>query len=227
MAGYALTGETREHALFFLYGTGGNGKGTFVNALCGCVDDYHRSAPMDAFTETRYERHPTDLAGFRGARLVTGVETEEGRHWAESKIKTLTGGDKISARIMPQDFFEYWPQFKLLIMATTDPASDQLTKLSGAASTSFRSHYHHPGGARYRAGRQAQGRVARDSRLDDPGVPRLAKAWPCLAGSPCIRDCGLSRSRRYPCRVDGRMLHPRPRRTGTRLRSFRELVRVG
>ena len=139
MAGYALTGETREHALFFLYGTGGNGKGTFVNALCGCVDDYHRSAPMDAFTETRYERHPTDLAGFRGARLVTGVETEEGRHWAESKIKTLTGGDKISARIMRQDFFEYWPQFKLLIMATTDPASDQLTKLSGAASTSFRS----------------------------------------------------------------------------------------
>src|SRR6516162_6724928 len=111
MAGYALTGETREHALFFLYGTGGNGKGTFVNALCGCVDDYHRSAPMDAFTETRYERHPTDLAGFRGARLVTGVETEEGRHWAESKIKTLTGGDKISARIMRQDFFEYWPQF--------------------------------------------------------------------------------------------------------------------
>jgi len=227
MAGYALTGETREHALFFLYGTGGNGKGTFVNALCGCVDDYHRSAPMDAFTETRYERHPTDLAGFRGARLVTGVETEEGRHWAESKIKTLTGGDKISARIMPQDFFEYWPQFKLLIYGNHRPSFRSVDEAIRRRVHLIPFNITITPAERDTAGRQAQGRVARDSRLDDPGVPRLAKAWPCLAGSRCIRDCGLSRSRRYPCRVDGRMLHPRPRRTGTRLRSFRELVRVG
>ena len=67
------------------------------------------------------DRHPTDLAGLRGARMVTAVETEEGRRWAESKIKTLTGGDKITARFMRQDFFEYTPQFKLLIAGNHKP----------------------------------------------------------------------------------------------------------
>ena len=67
------------------------------------------------------ERHPTDLAGLRGARLVTAAETEEGRRWAESEIKTLTGGDRISARFMRQDFFEYMPQFKLLIAGNHKP----------------------------------------------------------------------------------------------------------
>lgn len=57
----------------------------------------------------------------RGARLVTAVETEEGRRWAESKIKALTGGDKISARFMRQDFFEFTPQFKLLIAGNHKP----------------------------------------------------------------------------------------------------------
>ena len=79
------------------------------------MGDYHRAAPIETFTASTNERHPTDLAGLRGARLVTAVETEEGRRWAESKIKVLTGGDKIAARFMRQDFFEFMPQFKLLI----------------------------------------------------------------------------------------------------------------
>jgi putative DNA primase/helicase len=58
----------------------------------------------------------------QGARLVTSVETEEGRAWAESKIKTLTGGDPIAARFMRQDFFEYSPQFKLFIAGNHRPA---------------------------------------------------------------------------------------------------------
>jgi putative DNA primase/helicase len=57
----------------------------------------------------------------RGARLVTAVETEEGRRWAESRIKTLTGGDRIAARFMRQDFFEYDPQFKLLVAGNHRP----------------------------------------------------------------------------------------------------------
>ena len=65
------------------------------------------------FLATALQSRRTDLAGLRGARLVT-VETEEGCRWAESRIKSLTGGDKISARFMRQDFFEYTPQFKLI-----------------------------------------------------------------------------------------------------------------
>jgi putative DNA primase/helicase len=121
MAGYALTGSTREHALFFLYGTGANGKSTFINAITAVAGDYHRAAPIETFTASQNERHPTDLAGLRGARLVTSVETEGGRRWAESKIKTLTGGDKIAARFMRQDFFEFTPTFKLVIAGNHKP----------------------------------------------------------------------------------------------------------
>lgn len=122
MAGYALTGVTTEHALFFLYGTGANGKSVFVNTLSAVFGDYATNAPMDTFMETRSDRHPTDLAGLRGARLVTAIEVEKGKRWAEAKIKSLTGGDKISARFMRQDFFDYKPQFKLLIAGNHKPA---------------------------------------------------------------------------------------------------------
>lgn len=122
VSGYCLTGSTQEHALFFLYGTGANGKSVFVNTLATILGDYAASAPMDTFMETRSDRHPTDMAGLRGARFVSSIETEQGRRWAESKVKSLTGGDKISARFMRQDFFEYTPQFKLVIAGNHKPA---------------------------------------------------------------------------------------------------------
>jgi putative DNA primase/helicase len=121
VAGYALTGSTNEHALFFCYGLGANGKTTFLNAITACAGDYHRTAPIETFTASNHDRHPTDLAALRGARMVTAIETEEGRRWAESRIKTLTGGDKIAARFMRQDFFEYTPQFKLIIAGNHKP----------------------------------------------------------------------------------------------------------
>jgi len=122
MAGYALTGSTQEHALFFLYGTGANGKSVFVNTLATILGDYAANAPMDTFMETRTDRHPTDMAGLRGARFVAAIETEQGRRWAESKVKNLTGGDRISARFMRQDFFEFLPQFKLFVAGNHKPA---------------------------------------------------------------------------------------------------------
>jgi putative DNA primase/helicase len=121
VAGYCLTGSTQEHALFFLYGTGANGKSTFLNAITRALGDYHRTAPIETFTSSNTDRHPTDLAGLRGARLVTAIETEEGRRWAESRIKALTGGDPISARFMRQDFFDFTPQFKLIIAGNHKP----------------------------------------------------------------------------------------------------------
>ena len=119
--GYGLTGITREHALFFLYGTGGNGKGVFMTTVAGILGHYHQTAAMETFTESNTDRHPTELAGLRGARMVTATETEQGRRWAESKVKQLTGGDKISARKMRQDFFEFTPQFKLMVSGNHKP----------------------------------------------------------------------------------------------------------
>jgi len=121
VVGYALTGDTSEHALFFLHGTGANGKSVFISTISGILGAYHKTAPIETFTATSVASHPTDLAGLMGARLVTTVETEEGRRWAESKIKSLTGGEEISARFMRQDFFQYRPVFKLLIAGNHTP----------------------------------------------------------------------------------------------------------
>lgn len=90
IAGYGLTGDTREHALFFIHGAGGNGKGVFVNTITGLLGDYAKVAAMETFTASNSDRHPTDLAMLRGARVVTAQETEEGRRWAEARIKALT-----------------------------------------------------------------------------------------------------------------------------------------
>src|SRR5262249_9400947 len=110
------------HALFFLHGLGANGKSVFLNTVSGILGDYHRAAPIETFTASRSDRHPTELAMLRGARLVTATETEEGRHWAEARIKALTGGDPISARFMHQDFFEFIPKFKLMIAGNHKPS---------------------------------------------------------------------------------------------------------
>jgi putative DNA primase/helicase len=121
LLGYSLTGSIREHALAFFYGLGANGKSVLIITISGTIGDYHTTAPIETFTASGSDRHPTELAGFRGARLVTAIETEEGRRWAESRIKALTGGDKISARFMRQDFFEFTPRFKLVIAGNHKP----------------------------------------------------------------------------------------------------------
>ena len=122
VCGYLLTGSTREHALFFFYGTGGNGKSVFLNTIAGILGDYAQTAQAETFTANAFDRHPTDIASLRGARLVTAIETEEGRAWAEARIKSLTGGDRISARFIRQDPFEFKPEFKLVIAGNHKPS---------------------------------------------------------------------------------------------------------
>jgi putative DNA primase/helicase len=119
--GYALTGDTREHALIFGFGPGGNGKGVTINTIRNILGDYAVTAAMDTFTAQFGERHSTDLAMLRGARLVTASETEEGRAWAESRIKSLTGGDPVTARFMRRDNFTFQPAFKLFIVGNHKP----------------------------------------------------------------------------------------------------------
>lgn len=121
VAGYSLTGDTSEHALFFIYGAGGNGKSVFLNTLTGILGEYAQTAAMDTFAASKHDKHPTDLAMLKGARLVSASETEDGRAWAEAKIKQMTGGDPITARFMRRDFFTYRPEFKLVIVGNHKP----------------------------------------------------------------------------------------------------------
>ena len=122
MAGYCLTGITTEHAIFFAFGTGANGKSVFINTLAGILADYATTAPIELFLASQTDRHPTELAGLMGARLVSAIEVEEGRPWAEAKLKALTGGDRVTARFMRQNFFEFTPVFKLLVAGNHKPA---------------------------------------------------------------------------------------------------------
>ena len=123
LAGYMLTGDTAEHALFFVYGGGRNGKGVFINTLARIMANYARNAPAEIFMERGrgVTAHPTELAHLKGARLVTSSELEEGATWNESRIKSMTGGDKITARFMRGDFFDFVPQFKVLIAGNHRP----------------------------------------------------------------------------------------------------------
>lgn len=119
--GYCLTGDTREQALCFAFGKGGNGKGVFVRTLSGIMKDYALAAAMETFTASRQDRHSTEIASLRGARLVTASETQEGRSWNAQRIKELTGGDVMRARFMRQDEFEFLPVLKLLFTGNSKP----------------------------------------------------------------------------------------------------------
>jgi putative DNA primase/helicase len=119
--GYCCTGFTTEHVFVFAYGTGANGKGTFINTIARIFGDYATVADMNTFLVTKNERHPTDLAKLNGARLVVAQETERGRRWDEGKIKALTGGDKITARFMRMDYFDFVPTFKLFCVGNNKP----------------------------------------------------------------------------------------------------------
>ena len=84
--GYCCTGFTTEHVFVFLYGTGANGKGTFINTLVKIFGDYATVAAMSTFLASNNEQHPTDLAKLNGARMVVAQETQKGRRWDETKI---------------------------------------------------------------------------------------------------------------------------------------------
>jgi putative DNA primase/helicase len=123
LVGYSLVGvgAKSEEIFVFLYGPSNTGKSKFVETLRLLLADYSAGSPMDTFTVAKGERHPTDLAGFVGRRLVTAAETEEGRRWDTQRLTTLTGRDRIQARFMRGDFFEYTPAFLLLFHGNYRP----------------------------------------------------------------------------------------------------------
>ena len=121
-SGYALTGDVSEQDLLFLHGGGSNGKTTFVNALMDVLGlDYAQQAAPGLLLQKRGETHPTEVADLDGARLIVSSEIDDGRALAEGLVKQLTGGDRLKARRMRQDFYEFEPTFKLVLLANHKP----------------------------------------------------------------------------------------------------------
>jgi P4 family phage/plasmid primase-like protien len=123
--GYSLTGSTREQVFFFLHGSGRNGKGTFVETLTDLLGigegGYGAAASFDTFLAGRGSGPRDDLAALRGVRLVTAGEPNEGRKLDEGFVKSITGGDTISARFLYGRPFSFRPQFKLWLSGNHRP----------------------------------------------------------------------------------------------------------
>ncbi len=119
--GYGLTGSTREQRFMVLSGPGGNGKSVLVETLGQVTGTYHKTAPIQTFMGDAGNRHPTELAFLHGARLIIASEMESGSVWNEARIKSLTGGDEVTARFMRRDFFTYRPRFKITVVGNHRP----------------------------------------------------------------------------------------------------------
>lgn len=119
--GYALTGDTREQCLFFLFGLGANGKTTFLETLQTLWGDYAKRTSTETFLVKKGNSIPNDVAALRGSRLVAAVEVESGRRLAEVLLKEMTGGDTMTARFLRAEFFEFKPEFKIFLAANHKP----------------------------------------------------------------------------------------------------------
>ncbi|HEX9038182.1 MAG TPA: phage/plasmid primase, P4 family [Ktedonobacterales bacterium] len=121
VAGYTLTGSTREQCVFFLVGDGSNGKTTFTQAISDVLGTYSGTVPPESLLASAHDRIPNDLAKLVGVRGVFTSENEQHQRLAEARIKAITGGEPIDARFMRQDFFTYTPKFKIWLHTNYAP----------------------------------------------------------------------------------------------------------
>jgi putative DNA primase/helicase len=121
VVGYALTGDTSEQCFFLGYGKGNNGKSTFLETLYTVLGEYAQSAEFKAFLARDNEGVRNDIARMAGRRLVIAKEADRGRRFAESLMKSLTGGDTVTARFLYQDFFDFRPAFKVFLAVNHKP----------------------------------------------------------------------------------------------------------
>jgi putative DNA primase/helicase len=122
-AGYTIAGVTSEEVLAFVHGPGNAGKTTFVGAIQAVLGDYATTADFDSFVKRRGDAGVrNDIARLAGARMVVSVEVDEGKALAEGLIKSLTGGDRIAARYLYRESFEFTPCFTMWLVANTRPS---------------------------------------------------------------------------------------------------------
>jgi len=121
LLGHGLEGRVVEHILGIFYGAGRNGKGTLIGAVKSALGDYADAADPDLLTARTFDAHPTSTADLYGLRLAILHETDKGRHLAEATVKRLTGGDRLKARRMREDFWSFDPSHTFLMLTNHKP----------------------------------------------------------------------------------------------------------
>ena len=120
-AGWALTGDISEQTMFILYGSGANGKSTFLNTIMYILGDYATATPTETFMKKNGDQTTNDIARLRGIRFVTTTEAEQGRRLSEPLIKRITGNDQMMARFLYGEFFSFTPTFKIFMATNHKP----------------------------------------------------------------------------------------------------------
>ncbi|MGR3935296.1 DNA primase family protein [Streptomyces sp. BRA346] len=121
LLGYSITGDVGAQVLPFLFGAGKNGKSVLLDVMMKLLGDYADAAPPGFLMARLYEGHPTDLAELHGRRVVVCSEVKHGDKFDEARVKHLTGGDRIKARRMRQNFFSFEPTHKLWLLGNHRP----------------------------------------------------------------------------------------------------------
>jgi putative DNA primase/helicase len=121
VAGWALTGDISEQTMFILFGSGANGKSTFLNTIMYLLGDYAIATPTETFMRKNGDQYTNDIARLRGTRFVTTTEAEQGRRLSEPLIKKITGNDQMTARFLYGEFFNFTPTFKIFMATNHKP----------------------------------------------------------------------------------------------------------
>ena len=127
LAGYSAIGICVEHKLIILWGSGRNGKSTFTEIIRDVLGDYVCGLPVEALLTKFGDRIPTDIASLKGKRVAFASESPEGKELDEPAVKSLTGGDTLTARHMRQDFFDFRPTHQLWLTTNHRPAVRETT----------------------------------------------------------------------------------------------------
>ncbi|MFJ6651141.1 phage/plasmid primase, P4 family [Streptomyces sp. NPDC091290] len=125
LLGYSITGDVGAQILPFLYGSGANGKSVLLDVMMQVLGDYANAAPPGFLMEKgKFTEHSTELTELHGRRIVVCSELKPNDKFNEARVKLLTGGDKITARRMRQDFFSFTPTHKLWLLGNHRPEVD-------------------------------------------------------------------------------------------------------
>ena len=125
--GYTLTGDAKEQAFFLLYGSGANGKSTFLKVLEKIMGEYGIAASSSTFIEQKNESISNDVARMAGARFVKAIETKEFGRFNIERLKALTGGESITARFLYAENFDFTPIAKFWMATNHLPEVRDIT----------------------------------------------------------------------------------------------------